>query len=113
VTVKSLKDAGYCDADVIRFWREIWLQDWRWKTKRDHPRPSQLRSEIFRLRAQSALAADAATPPTAKELSREDQELVVLLQEASKRERPNQSGSLLESLDLSHLQRYRVGVQDR
>ncbi len=114
-TVGILSRSGYNEQDVRRFWREIWLHDWRWTRRHEHPKTAQLRSEIFRLRAQATLAADSAEPadadsarpvaPTPDELS-----LIEKLKEANKRDKLSADSTIRERLDLSNLQRSGLGA---
>jgi len=113
-TVSHLSRSGYDEQDVRRFWREIWLHDWRWTRRHEHPKPTQLRSEIFRLRALATLAADSAhaapsegatTSPTQDEL-----DLIEKMKEANKRDKLNTDRPIRERLDLSNLQRPGVGA---
>jgi hypothetical protein len=116
-TIASLTRSGYTEADVRRFWSEIWLRDWRWTRNREHPKPTQLRSEIFRLRAQASLAeevrAPASAPAPAATPSPDELDLIEKLKEASKREKLGADCSIRERLDLSNLQRPGMGAAHR
>ena len=49
-TVDILKRAGYGIDDLRRFWRDVWLCDWRWRKEKARPTLTVLRAEIGKLR---------------------------------------------------------------
>lgn len=51
-TLGVLKKAGYSLGDLEQFVPRVWVNDWRYQRNRSHPTPTQVRTEIGKLRSE-------------------------------------------------------------
>lgn len=114
-----LTRAGYGVDDLRRFWREVWLKDWRWQKHRARPSLSQLRAEIGKLRVNERELEDGDAgfqPADCAAQRAADDEIRRQIRAARERGRAaaaTPSGSAPEGLRLPHLQGQEVGLQGR
>ena len=67
-TVGVLAAAGYGIAELRRFWKEVWVTDWRWRKFKQHPTIPQLRSEIGKVKVKELGSDERSTDGSNDEL---------------------------------------------
>ena len=60
-TVGVLAAAGYGIAELRRFWKEVWVTDWRWRKYKQYPTLPQLRSEIGKIKVKELGSDERST----------------------------------------------------